>query len=202
MKIGIDLDNIVLDTFPSFLKYHNENYGTTFSLKDITNYHIWEIGIGRNREEAVGYMSDFFESVEDIPFVEGAEESIQKLMNENKIYFITSRAGSHKFGAIKFIRDKYPDLTDRLIFSGDFSGNGKSKAEICQGLGIKSYVEDHYDFLLPFKEKGINSLLLKYPWNAIHWDRLRKLNLNGDSLIVPVENWNEILEKLSGGFLK
>ena len=196
MKIGFDLDNVILDTFSSFLKYHNKTHETRFLLDDIRDYHIWEVGIGRTKDESMIYMDDFFDSVENIPFVKDAEKSMLKIMDENEVYFITSRFGSHRPSATKLIMDNYPDLINNLIFSGDFLGNGKSKAEICQELGIELYVEDHYDFLLPFEEKGIKSMLLKYPWNEVYWNRLRKSNLSKNGLIVPVKNWNEILEEI------
>ena len=53
MKIGIDLDDVVVDTLPSFVAFHNQRYGTTLRREDVTSYYIWEVGFGKTRQEAV-----------------------------------------------------------------------------------------------------------------------------------------------------
>jgi uncharacterized HAD superfamily protein len=195
MRIGLDIDNVVLDTFSSFLRYYNLKYGAGFKLEDLTSYYLWEVGIGGDKEESIRLMDGFFNSSEilDVPFIEGAEEGIKKLIKNNEIYFVTSRLASHRGISEVFVNRNFPDLSGRLIFTNDFSGsNGKSKAEVCEQLEICCYVEDCYDYLLAFKVKGIKSLLLRWPWNEVEWQRLK----GQSDLIVPVENWDEILEEI------
>ncbi len=195
MKLGFDLDDVVLDTFSSFLDYHNQRYGTNFRLDNLTSYRIWEVGIGKNREEAIGFMDEFFNEVSDIPFIEDAEERIKILISEHEVYFISSRLKNNRENAYRIIKRNFPESLERLSFTNDFSGgDGKSKAEVCEQRSICCYVEDHYGYLLPFQERGIKSLLFRRPWNEVEWQRLRNSNENG--LIIPVENWNEILQEI------
>ena len=48
MKIGIDLDDVIVNFFPSFLEFYNRQYEKNFDIKNMSSYHIWEVGIGKN----------------------------------------------------------------------------------------------------------------------------------------------------------
>lgn len=206
MKIGFDLDGVITDYFQTFLDFYNDRYNENYKFEELIDYHLWNIGIGRTKEECLVYHDEFYDSeyFEKIPFVNGAENCLRRIKNNfgrNEIYFITSRPINHKEKTQNFINKNFPELKEKLFFTGDFNPKNaglRNKSDICNELGVQIYVEDHYDFAVSCSEKGIKILLLKNPWNEIHWNEIRKNN-NKSNGIIPVKNWNEILKEVKNG---
>ena len=190
MKIGIDFDDVVLDFFPSFLDWYNRRYGVNFKISDVTSYNIWEIGIGRTREETVEFIDEFYESddYDGIPFVEGARKGLDELVrDDNELLIITSRLIRYKPKTDRIIRNNL-DREVGLFYTGDFyGGNSKSKADVCKEQGVYCYVEDCYKYALSCADRGIRTLLFKKPWNE---------NCKGHENIIRVNDWSEILKEI------
>ena len=188
-KIGFDLDDVVADFFPSFLDFYNRKYGVNFEMSDMISYDIWEIGIGRTREEAVEFIDEFYESerYDRIPFVEGAGEGLDELGRDNELLIITSRLTRYKPKTDRVIKDNFNGRIG-LFYTEDFyGGNSKSKADVCDDLGVNYYVEDCYRYALSCADRGIETLLLKKPWNE---------NCKGHENIIRVNDWSEILKEI------
>ena len=117
MKIGIDLDDVVLDFFPSFFDFYNRRYGVNFKISDVTSYNIWEIGIGRTKEEAVSFIDEFYESddYDGIPFVEGSREGLDELGRDNELLIITSRLTRYKPTKTATIKNIKPTI-EKIFF--------------------------------------------------------------------------------------
>ncbi len=194
MKIGIDLDDVVLDFFPSFLDFYNKRYGVSFEMSDMTSYDIWEVGIGRTREESVGFIDEFYDSddYDKIPFVEGAREGLEELGRDNELLIITSRLTRYKPKTKKVVRDNFGGRVG-LFFTEDFyRRSGNSKADVCGEFGVCCHVEDCYRYALSCADRGIRTLLLKKPWNERYWKSLK----HQGGLLVPVKNWKDIMDRL------
>lgn len=190
MKIGVDLDDVVVNFFPKFLDFYNQKYGNNFRMSDMTSFNIWEVGIGRTKEEAIGFIDEFYDSdcYEKIPFVNGAKEGLCSLAEGNELYLITSRFLRYRPKTENFIRCYLPGYLDNLFFTEDFHNlDGRTKAEVCQEIGIGCYVEDCYEYAKRCAEKGIKVLLLDKPWNQNHEEHEN---------IVRVGSWEEILNKI------
>ena len=186
MKIGIDLDDVVVDYTRGFCDFYNRRYGTNFSIEDFKSQRIWET-IGGNLWSAVGFVREFYKTdfFDEIKLIEGAGEGIKKLSENHRLYIITARFKQFRKKTEKSL-EKYfnnPDL--KLFFSGFFNG-ARKKLEICKKQGIKLIIEDNKDYALKCAENGIRVFLFDKPWNQ------------GDSNgIIRVYNWNEILEKIN-----
>jgi hypothetical protein len=77
-----DLDDVLLDTMKSFLEFYKINHRQEIRFEDITDYHLWEVGIGRNREELIEYVREFhFSESGKIPPIPGAVEGLRELIN-------------------------------------------------------------------------------------------------------------------------
>ncbi len=187
MKIGCDLDDVVVQWFSSFLKFFNPSQGTSYTLKDMTDFRLWTVGIGRTKQEAIEFVDRFYESeyFENIPFVEGAEEGLRLLDSKDRLIFITSRSERYKPKTNALITSRLKKDIACLFFSGDFSQNGrKTKAEICVEEGVEHYIEDCLDYANSVAEKGVSVSLFDKPWNQ------------GDFVegVKRVYNWKEILK--------
>lgn len=188
-KISVDIDDVVAEFMKEYLKFYNEKKGTKFGLKDIINYHLWEMGMYKSKEENVIDVLEFQKSssFDKICLSEGAKEGVKSLSKKYQIYFITSRPGEVEEKTRAFLNNHFPKNGFNILYSGEIYGGKLSKAEICKASGIPLIIEDNPDYALDCARNGITAFLLDKPWNK---------NCEKHENIIPVNNWKEILEKL------
>ncbi len=186
MKIGFDIDEVLLDTIPAFLDYHNPKLGTDFKKEDIFTYDLWEI-IGCSREEAIGLFREFFFSGHEIKPVEGAIEAVDYLSRSHELYNITSRDIMLKDLTHACIDKYFPNKFKEIHFTNQW-GTGKSttKGIICSEQKIDVLIEDGLHYAREVSQLGIRVLLYDCPWN--------QEEVNG--YIKRVRNWPEIVDYL------
>ena len=187
-RIGIDVDDVVVNFMKWFLDYSNLNLGTNYTLDQITNYHLWELGIHKSKEESIKIVNDFQDSAHfnKIDFVEGSKEGIERISKFNDIYFVTSRPEKLKRKTEDFFYSNFPKNGYKFSFSGEIHG-GKTKAEICKELNLKIMIEDNPSYALSCAKEGIETFLLSKYWNK---DYVEHKNL------VKVKDWEELIDKL------
>jgi len=188
MKIGIDVDDTIIEFMKGYLDFYNLIYKTSFKTEDVTNYHLWECGIHSSKEQSVLEVSKFQNSefFDKLGLIEGAKEGIEKLSEKHNLYFITSRSPELRQKTIDFFSFHFPKNGYEFIFSGEVYG-GEKKPEICRRLQIKYMIEDNSNYALGCAKEGIKVFLLEKPWNGNY---IRHEN------ITSVKNWREILEVL------
>ena len=167
MKIACDIDEVVVEWVRGYFKFM-EGRGCKFvDYKDIFCFDLCEI-LGCDRKLSYDLADEFYltEEFENINLVEGASEGIKKLKLEHDLYFITARP-AHVFNKTRgFIFSNFRVLGDRVISSGDiFTGQGKTKDQICKDMGINLIIEDNGKHSLEYAKKGLLVLLLDKPWN-------------------------------------
>lgn len=188
MKIGIDMDDVIVDFFPSFLRFYNQRYEKDFKFQDMTDYHIWKIGIGRDREEAITLVDEFYNSNEfsQIPFVNGARKGVEELARQNgDLIIITSRPIRFREKTQSFLEKHFRDIKFKIHYSSGLHEQGGTKADICKIEGVEIFLEDCLKYAEECVFNGISVLLLDKPWNQ---------GSNGKA--ERVYNWDEILEKI------
>src|SRR3989344_3780901 len=96
LRIGIDIDDVVSNHFKNVISKFNSQFGTNFTLEDISSFYFLEsVNVG-NREERIRLLRQFY-SDNDTLFdqaepIDGAVETIQQLASEShEIHFISSR---------------------------------------------------------------------------------------------------------------
>jgi uncharacterized HAD superfamily protein len=186
-KIGIDLDDVIIDFVPNFLKFYNQKYRKNINFEDVKSYNFWEVGIGKNRDEVIKIVGEFFDSEEFnlISLVDGAKKAINKLSLNYQLYTVTSRSTNHKEKTEKYIQKHFSKISIKIIYSGDFyKEQGKTKSGLCDELDLNYIIEDNLKYALECSEKLIGVFLFDKPWN--------QGNINGN--ITRVKSWEEILE--------
>lgn len=198
MKIGLDLDDVVFDTVPSFLGFYNQIHGTNFTRTDITMYEIEQLGIGKTPDDVTRLFDRFHTSPEfdRIPLVEGAEEGIFELsrLPDSSLVIVTSRPPRYRAKTTASITRSFPNNPLPVYFSYDFSFNNQqtrsqAKSQICRELGVDVFVEDYLVYAQACSEQGVRVLLLDKPWNQ---------NGTLPSNITRVYKWQEILQQIKG----
>lgn len=187
-KIGIDIDEVVVNFIETFLKYSNLKYNTQSLFEDVTTYNLWECGLFNSKEESIKRICEFQNSdyFDKIDFIDGAKKGIENIADIYDIYFITSRPNEIKDKTKSFFYSNFPKNRYKFIFSGEIYG-GKTKSKICDELGIKVMVEDNSDYALDCAKRNIKTFLLDKPWNRNHEEHKN---------IIKVKNWENLIEKI------
>jgi uncharacterized HAD superfamily protein len=192
MRIGIDLDEVTVGFMKHLLKFYHKKTGKLFKEKDFISYDLWET-LGGTREEAIDLVEEFHnsEDFENIEPIENSFESIRKLVECNEIFIITARPSNWKEKTERWARKHLAEINPRIIYSGDFYEQGKTKAEICEELGINLMIEDNKSYALACAEKGIKVLLFDKPWNQMF----------EHENVIRVFSWDEAVKKIAQQFL-
>jgi len=180
LKIGLDIDGVVADSFPIFIKGLNKRYGK--NLISLTNYDItveyesdWDDINQFFREE----METLFESPEPM---EGALQGIQDLLSAGyEIVYITMRKpGDEERITLKWLKkNKIPHA--KVIFVGEMS-----KIDAVRENNIDIFVEDSMSNALEIAAIGVPVILLDATYNQGNMPKgvMRSLN------------WKQILETI------
>ncbi len=188
MKIGIDIDEVVVEFVRGYLKIYEKRHGQKFVFEDFFTYNLWE-PLKITKEEAIEIANEFYNSIhfDNIEFVDGAKEAIYVLAERNDLFIITSRPIHIKRQTEQFIKKHFPDIFSNIFYSGDFTRSGKTKAEICRDLKLDIFLEDNIIYALECAKNGTKVFLLDKPWNQSQEEHEN---------IMRVKHWNEILELL------
>ncbi len=190
LKIGIDLDEVLVHTAPAIIDFVNKKEGTTFKVEDAKEFELWKL-FSCSQEEGIKKVYDFFSSdfFLDLMPLENSVESINFLYDVFDLIVITSRDDKIKIQTLDFIDKYFNNQFKEIFFTNQFSGEGvvKTKAQICKELGIGILIEDRRKYAIECAEKGIKVFLMDKPWNS---------NCEHEN-IIRVKNWNEIMEKLN-----
>ena len=195
MKIGVDIDDVVLDSMDGYLKEWKKKFGNSIEIKDVSDYNFWNLFGGTSNKQARDFFDEFFEEkAYALDFIEGAKESINYLLKNHQIFFVTSRPNIYKEDTDNFFKKHFPNENINIIYvdmnlfnHNNFNHEGKTKADICLNLKLDFLIEDHEKYATGCSDSGIKVLLLDKPWNQ---DVEEHKNIN------RVKNWKEILEKL------
>lgn len=187
-KIGIDIDEVVVEFMKHFIDYWNLEKGTSFRVEDLETYHLWETPVHLSKEESMREVLKFQMSplFEQTSFVEGVFESIRELAKIHKIFFVTARPKEIRGETENMLNENLSGVDFNIFFSGDVYG-GKSKSEICIDCGADILIEDNYHYAVDCAEKGIKVFLLDKPWNR---------NCDNNLNIKRVSGWKEIVTDL------
>lgn len=191
MKIGIDIDDVLVDTVSPLVEFHNLKDGTNHSIGDSEKFGLHTL-FKCSEEEGINKVYEFFDS--DIfknltPFKEAV--NVVNLLNEsNDLFAITARDGTVKEHTLNWFDEFFKDKFKGIFFTNQFSGNGeiKTKLEFCNELGVSILIEDRRKYALECAQAGIKVFLMDKPWNQ----NCEHAN------IIRVKNWGEIMEKLNG----
>jgi len=187
MRIGIDIDGVLADFFPTLLNYYNSKYNRNDKIEDFKDYKwwpIWEI----SKEEAIRRVDEFHKihKLKDISPIKGSIEAINELANYNELFIITARPKEHQNKAESWIRHHFKKEI-KIIHSGDFhEEQAKSKAEICEELNIDLMIEDGANSAKKCAEKGIKVIL---------FDSHQNQSISSP-LVTRVKSWKEALKAI------
>jgi hypothetical protein len=191
MKIGVDIDGVLIDFYSSFVNFYNKRYNGNLNIEDLTDHNFSKI-FNISTEEAYNIVLEFYETkeFEDSLLIDKSKEAIEKLGKDNEIFFITSRPEKIKERTQKKLKEIFPDLNFEVHHAKEYVGDNKYKSEICVNNKIDLMIEDSVENVNKIAKKGIKCFLINRPWNKNH-EKFPE--------VICVDSWEEILEKLKNG---
>lgn len=178
MKIGIDIDDVLVDTS----KLIRDHITKLDNNGDIIN-HMEEIMRGDIPNEIISKFIDnnILQIMNNVKIKDNAREVLERLKKENQIIFITSR-GEKKFkGTENLTLDylkKHEINYDKIIFNAFY------KAKICKENNIDILIDDSIKLCEETFDNGIRAIV----FNSI-------VNMKRGTKLERVNNWIE-LEKI------
>jgi uncharacterized HAD superfamily protein len=159
LKIGLDIDGVVADSFPVFITELNKHYGK--NITELYDYNMAEV-----YDVAWDDMDNFFNENMEYLFsvpqpMAGALETIRSFLNDgHEVFFITARRrGAEERVTMEWLKQHSFPL-DKTIFVG-----AASKTFAVREFGIDVFVEDFMGNALEIAATGIPVLLLDASYN-------------------------------------
>jgi uncharacterized HAD superfamily protein len=186
MKIGVDLDDVLVQLLVGLDKYHNDIYKTELVFEDHKDFNLSKVW-NCSDEEMKKRVYDFYRSdyTNDLIPLDGAVKAIDRLSKNNELILITSRSESIKDRTIEWIEKYFPKKFSKIFFTSQFDSKKvkKTKGDLCVELGISLMIEDHLEYACECAGKNIEVLLMNKPYNQ---------NVNLPLRVKRVFDWKEI----------
>ena len=169
MKIGIDLDEVIVDFIGGFLDYYNEKYNKNIKREAIKSYNLWENEFFKwAREDAVEFVDEFNKTkiFDNLNVFENVKEVIDELKKDNELFLIISRREELRERTGKFLKEKFGDVFSKIVFTSEFNPEKRrDKSEVCKEFDLDFMIEDNKDYAKECAEKKIKVFLVDQPWN-------------------------------------
>jgi uncharacterized protein len=167
-KIGIDMDDILMEFADNLFKFYNEKFGTNLSFHDACRYEldeIWKLP----RDEAIRIVLDYYDSDihhNSLP-VNGAVDFIKKIKPNAEIFIVTARPEKYREITMNWLLKHFPEMFNDVVFTGQYHGAVKpmKKSEVCKELGIEIFIDDALHNVRDVASAGIKTFLFDKPWN-------------------------------------
>lgn len=190
MKIGIDLDDVLADTMPMLVMYHNDIYGTTLTKDDVWSYQFGDV-LGISPEEAMKRIYGFERSTRlmDVVPLPGAKRVIDSLRKNHELSIITARDSEFTDITKHWIARYFQDIFSDVHFANHHSPVAipRSKGDICQEFGMDMMIDDSFSNVVSCHGVCESTLLFDAPWNV------NEKLLDG---MQRVSSWDDIVEKI------
>lgn len=180
MKIGIDIDDVITDTFITMKRYIDK-------YDDNSDIHSHIEEVMRGEMPTQGIKNFFTENIINImksaKIKKDASEVIQELLNEgNQIFIITAR-GEMKFKGSEQVTLQY--LKSHNINYTKILFNSFEKSTICKNYNIDVMVDDSIKYCLEIEKENMRSIL----FTSI-------VNKSSNTTVKRVNNWRELKNEI------
>jgi 5'(3')-deoxyribonucleotidase len=177
MIIACDVDNVIATLQETVTKLFNKEYGTNYTLNDITEYNVSNVLPSKDAYN----MKEMYAQKGIYTFVkpvDGAQKALQKLINAgHQVYLVTDAIPQMYNEKVKWINEFFPFIDNAHIVA--MKHKHLFKADIM--------IEDNIENLL----SGVHyhRICLDYPWNRAVQDYAYG--------ICRCSNWNEIVDAVN-----
>ncbi|MEM4259263.1 MAG: hypothetical protein QXS38_00675 [Candidatus Pacearchaeota archaeon] len=182
-RIGVDLDDVLFDFIGELAKFHNKNWGTSFSKRDFESYYFCRL-FNCTQEEAENRVRAFLDSDEfkNLSPIDGAVDGINRLVKENNSIFVVTARHERLFDITKMqIKMHFRTIENAPCYFGKnvYTGHGTdTKIDLCRKLKLHYLIEDSPEYTRECSEYA-PVLLMRQPWNVEIQPERRIFVVNG-----------------------
>lgn len=174
LKIGIDIDNVIADSYPHYINAFNKKFGTSVKYEEVYHFYYLEKNVGIEENLVLEFIESIVHSEEfqlQIPPVINALEIIKKWIEQGfSIHYITSRPSDTKKETLKWLKNQrfwVKGVTLDLYHETEhnfkhISRINNFKKDIADKKKLDVFIEDSIDIA---KSLEIPVLLFDRPWN-------------------------------------
>ncbi len=190
MKIGIDIDEVLVDFVGGFLDFFNGKYGGSLKKEDCGQEVRFHEFLGISKEASIGLFKEFDKHPGSklVEVIEGAREGIEELSKNHEIILITARPKDIEGSTRELLECNFPGVKFNILFLGMSHSTEKklAKAKTCIDENVDIMIDDDSDNAMDCAGNGIRCFLFDKPWNR---------NVKHEK-ISRVLSWKEIVEKI------
>lgn len=175
MKIGIDIDNVITNTFKDLADYFNDFFGIKASSEEVVRI---------MRKKKLKMWLYWFKSWNEkmmtkVTPIEGAIESIKALHLNHDISLITSR--------LSIFNSQTKEWLEKHGIPYHSLHHAKEKTKHKKAPGCDIFIEDNIDECEILADHCKKVFLLDQPWNKRAFSQKN---------IIRVNNWDEIIKHI------
>ncbi len=166
-KIGIDLDDVVLDFNNTLMPYHNKKFGTNYQRDDITSFELMELW-KCTRKEVLRRIDEFYQSEEHrhAEPVLGVRSALNLLASKYELHIVTSKPELLRLMTEEWLDCNIGQVIHKVHFTNQHTDLfRKTKGEFCSDFGIEYFIEDSLEYAVNVASWGIPVCLYDVPWN-------------------------------------
>lgn len=189
MKIGIDIDGVILD-YERVLKTYGDLYDFIELKKDglvnrnenyLRNRYDW------TEEERMNFINKYFVKLSrQTNLIPGAKDVIGMLQNDGHEFVVISARG----GTVEEMKDVAIEIFEKENLSFDkYYWKQNDKLEIAKKENIDVMIDDTYDVCKKLSESGVKTIYFR--------DKEMK-KLEQSENLIEVSNWGEIYRYIKG----
>ncbi len=191
MIIACDMDDVLVDFWPTLLAFYNERHKTDFCKDHFLSYSAWETW-GGTREEAIEECYEFYktDAFKMITPVNGAVTAVNHLVDAHELSVVTGRPHETADTTRESLDIHFFGRFNSVYHTNAFSriNAPSSKADVCAEIGATVIIEDYLGHAIECANAGMRVLLFDQPWN--------RGQIVCGGLIERVYSWGEVCEKL------
>lgn len=188
MKIGLDIDGVILD-YERVLKTYGDLYDYIELKKEgiiNRNEHYLENRYNWTEEENMNFINKYFLKLSKLTeLIPGAKEVINMLQEEGHELIIISARGGTIEEMQEVAKEKFKK--ENLNFS-KYYWKQRDKLEIAQKEKIDYMIDDNYEICKKLSENGIKTIYFR--------DKEMK-KLEQSQYLIEISNWGEIYRILN-----
>jgi uncharacterized HAD superfamily protein len=191
MRIGIDIDEILVDFLHPFLDYHNRTYGTSYRWDDFKTFGLQYTM--QESQETLNQRVDEFNHTDEFAAatpVAGAIEAVDVLAAAHELVIVSSRPDNFHDKTRQWVEQYFPGKFSEFLFTSHPyapRGSTQRKADMCIAAKLNVLIEDALEHVLPCAEAGITVLLWDTPWNRVPVP----------DNVIRVRSWPEIVDTIN-----
>jgi uncharacterized HAD superfamily protein len=180
LRIGIDIDDVLIKSAEFSIRLYNEEYGTKLTLDDWYDFSSPEVWGVDDLPTIVKRVMDIFkdEAFVSVEPVEDAKAVLGHLVNDgHELCAITGRTETIRQQTILVLDTHFPDIfkSETVYFVDHFSHDGQktSKADVGTRLGLTHFIDDQVEHANALNQAGVTTILFSqgYKWNQTGADK-------------------------------